>query len=241
MSVMRPYLTCKWILAPFSTVSSSTPVALISRVWPLYESIKLAYNNKSGYMRWVIIADAVDAEATLLLNLASVWLKSSQRNGVEIAYASGGLGDKSTESITRMSVGGFEQKRSGFSPGTSTMSPFTETWFPLNHDDRADTVMVRTTERRSEVSFIVGECYSGRMVRWLRWSVVSGSERWSWKLVVAVVIAIMRLGRNGAAFACCGVQARAKSAAILLVRLCLRSSPFPLLDAVTWHKTPRRP
>jgi len=37
--------------------------------------------------------------------------------------------------------------------------------------------MVKITERRSEVSFIVGECYSGRMVRRLRWSVVSGSER----------------------------------------------------------------
>ena len=34
-----------------------------------------------------------------------------------------------------------------------------------------------------------------------------------------MVIAIMRLGRNDAAFACCGVQARAESAAILLVRL----------------------
>jgi len=44
-----------------------------------------------------------------------------------IAYASGGLGDKSTESISRMSVGGFEQKRSGFSPGTSTLFSFTET------------------------------------------------------------------------------------------------------------------
>jgi len=46
---------------------------------------------------------------------------------VEIAYASGGLGDKSTESIFRMSVGGFEQKKSGFSPGTSTLFSFTET------------------------------------------------------------------------------------------------------------------
>ena len=34
-----------------------------------------------------------------------------------------------------------------------------------------------------------------------------------------MVIAIMRLGRNDAAFACCGVQARAESVAILLVRL----------------------
>ena len=73
------------------------------------------------------MADAVDAEVALLLNLASVWLESSRRNGVEIAYASGGLGDKSTESISRMSVGGFEQKKSGFSPGTSTLSSFTET------------------------------------------------------------------------------------------------------------------
>ena len=90
-----------------------------------------------------------------------------------------------------MSVGGSEQKRSGFSPGTSTLSSFTETWFPLSHDDRAETVAVRTTGRRSEVSFIVGECYSGRKARRLRWNVVSGSERWSWKLVVAVVIGEM--------------------------------------------------
>ena len=186
MSVMRPYLTCKWILAPFSTLSFSTPVALISRVWPLYESIKLAYDSKGIYVRWVIIAEEADAEAALLLNLDSVRLESSQWNGVEIAYAFGGLGDKSMESISRMSVGGFEQKKSGFSPGTSTLSSFTEIWFPLS---QAETVAVRTTGRRSEASFIVKrvllwengeevevECYRRKWALkleagswWLRW------------------------------------------------------------------------
>ena len=70
-------------------------------------------------------------------------------------YGTGGLGSKSTSLIVKMSSSGFEQKTSGFSPGTFRFSSsLIATWLPSSHEEWATEVRERRA-KRADVSCIL--------------------------------------------------------------------------------------